>query len=59
MIRMAVWSAMIGVTLAAGWLLLDAETDRIMEAIWFFVAGTGLSFLVSMFGPAVMRPRRK
>lgn len=50
---------MFGVILAAGWLLLDAETDTIMEALWFFVLGTGLSFVVDLLGPFIRKRVKK
>ena len=50
---------MFGVILAAGWLLLDVETDSIMEALWFFVLGTGLSFVVDLLGPFIQKLLKK
>lgn len=48
--RMVVWSVMIGVTLAVGWVLLNAEADTILQAIWFFVLGTSLCYIVMLLG---------
>lgn len=44
-VRTIVYSAMIGLVLAVGWLLLHARTDVFLQSIWIFTQGTGLSYI--------------
>jgi len=54
-----VYSVTFGLILAVGWFLMDNEIDTFLEALGFFIFGTGLFLVVTLLTPIIRKRIRR